>query len=142
MPKVYVPLSIQREVIQRARGYCEYCRLPAAFSSSSFNFEHIIPLSKQGLTILLNLAYSCGGCNAHKKDKIEALDPLTRQLMPLFNPRTDIWAKHFEWSDDDLHIIGTTPTGRATVQLLKVNRQGNVNLRELLKMAELHPPSL
>jgi HNH endonuclease len=142
MPKVHVPLPIQREVVQRAKGYCEYCRLPATFSSASFNFEHIIPLIKQGLTILLNLAYSCGGCNAHKKDKIDALDPLTRQLTPLFNPRTDIWTEHFEWSDDDLLIIGTTPTGRATVQLLKVNREGNVNLRRLLKMAELHPPTL
>jgi HNH endonuclease len=142
MPKVHVPLSMQRAVIQRAKGYCEYCQLPVAFSPASFNFEHIIPLIKHGLTILLNLAFSCGGCNSYKKDKTEALDPLTRQLMPLFNPRTDIWSDHFEWSDDDLQIIGTTPMGRATVQLLKVNREGNVNLRRLLKMAELHPPTL
>jgi HNH endonuclease len=142
MPKVHVPLSMQREIIQRAKGYCEYCQLPVAFSPASFNFEHIIPLIKQGLTILLNLAFSCGGCNAHKKDKTEAFDPLTRQLMPLFNPRTDTWSDHFLWSDDDLQIIGTTPTGRATVQLLKVNREGNINLRQLLKMAELHPPTL
>jgi hypothetical protein len=142
MPKVHVPILMQRAVIQRAKGYCEYCQLPVAFSPASFNFEHIIPLIKQGLTILMNLAFSCGGCNAHKKDKIEALDPLTRQLMPLFNPRTDIWSDHFQWSDDDLQIIGTTPTGRATVRLLKVNREGNVNLRRLLKMAELHPPTL
>ena len=112
------------------------------FSPAPFNFEHIIPLIKQGLTILLNLAFSCGGCNSYKKDKTEALDPFTRQLMPLFNPRTDIWADHFQWSDDELQIIGTTPTGRATVQLLKVNREGNVNLRRVLKMAELHPSTL
>jgi HNH endonuclease len=118
------------------------CQLPVAFSPASFNFEHIIPLIKHGLTILLNLAFSCGGCNSYKKDKTEALDPLTRQLMPLFNPRTDIWTDHFEWSADDLQVIGTTPTGRATVQLLKVNREGNINLRRLLKMAELHPPTL
>ena len=142
MPKIHVPLLMQRVVIERAKGYCEYCQLPVAFSPSSFNFEHIIPLIKHGLTILWNLAFSCGGCNAYKKDKIEALDPLTRQLMPLFNPRTDIWSDHFEWSDDDLQIIGTTPTGRATVQLLKVNREGNINLRRLLKMVELHPPTL
>jgi HNH endonuclease len=142
MPKVHVPLPMQRVVFERAKGYCEYCQMPAAFSSSSFNFEHIIPLIKNGSTTLLNLAYSCGGCNAHKKDKIEALDPLTRQVMSLFNPRTDIWADHFQWSDDDLQIIGSTSTGRATVQLLKVNRDGNINLRRLLKMAELHPPIL
>jgi len=140
MPKIYVPLPLQRAVIERAKGYCEYCQLPASFSPSSFNFEHIIPLVKQGLTTLENLAFSCGGCNAHKRDKTEAIDPLTRQFSPLFNPRTDSWFNHFEWNDDDSQIIGTTLSGRATVQLLKVNRDGNINLRRLLKMAELHPP--
>lgn len=138
MPKI--PISLQRIVVERAKGYCEYCQLPAAFSASSFNFEHIIPIIKEGLTILSNLAYSCGGCNAHKKDKIEVPDPLTRQLAPLFNPRNDIWSEHFQWNDDDLHIIGITPVGRATVNRLKVNREGNVNLRRLLMLADLHPP--
>ena len=142
MPKIYIPVSIQKVVVERAKGYCEYCQLPAAFSSSSFNFEHIIPLIKNGLTNLSNLAYSCGGCNAHKKDKIEAPDPLTRQLAILFNPRTDNWTEHFEWSDDDLVVIGITSIGRATVNRLKVNREGNVNLRRLLILANLHPPNL
>ena len=142
MRRIHIPLPVQRTVIQRAKGYCEYCHLPVAFSPNAFNFEHIIPLIKNGLTILLNLAYSCGGCNAHKKDKIQALDPITRQLAPLFNPRTDVWTTHFEWSEDDLEIIGITPIGRATAQRLKVNRVGNINLRRLLKMAVLHPPDL
>jgi HNH endonuclease len=142
MRRVYIAVAIQRAVIERAKGYCEYCLLPVAFSPNAFNFEHITPLIKNGLTDLLNLAYSCGGCNAHKKDKIQALDPLTRQLFPLFNPRLDNWKDHFEWSEEDLYIIGKTPVGRATAHLLKVNRTGNVNLRKLLIMAELHPPDL
>lgn len=142
MRRTYIQIALQRAVVERAKDHCEYCLLPAAYSPNPFNFEHIIPLIKNGLTILLNLAYSCGGCNAHKKDKIQALDPLTRQLFPLFNPRTDIWTEHFQWSDDDLEIIGITPIGRTTAHLLKVNRIGNVNLRRLLKMAGLHPPYL
>ena len=137
-----MPLALQRLVFERANGYCEYCQLPANFSPSPFNFEHIQPLIKNGLTVSENLAYSCGGCNAYKKDKIQALDPLTRQFFPLFNPRTDNWAEHFQWNEDDLETIGITPIGRATVRLLKVNREGNVNLRRLLKMAGLHPPKL
>jgi HNH endonuclease len=140
MPKI--PIALQKIIVERANGYCEYCQLPAAFSASSFNFEHIIPISMQGLTNLSNLAYSCGGCNAHKKDKIEALDPLTRQLTPLFNPRINNWSKHFEWSDDDLYVIGITPIGRATVNRLKINREGSINLRRLLKLADLHPPKI
>jgi hypothetical protein len=96
----------------------------------------------QGLTVLSNLAYSCGGCNAHKKDKIEAIDPLTLQLTSLFNPRINNWVEHFEWSDDDLYVIGITPIGRATVNRLKINREGSINLRRLLILANLHPPAL
>lgn len=142
MRRVYIAVSLQRAVVQRAKGYCEYCLLPVALSPNAFNFEHIIPLILNGLTVLWNIAYSCGGCNAHKKDKIQALDPLTKQLCPLFNPRIDKWAEHFQWSDDDLYIEGITPIGRATANLLKVNREGNINLRRLLKMANLHPPVL
>lgn len=81
MPKVHVPLLMQRAVIQRAKGYCEYCQLPVAFSPASFKFEHIIPLVKQGLTTLENLAFSCGGCNAYKK----VLNKLKMcQEMPIF----------------------------------------------------------
>lgn len=78
---------------------------------------------------------------SQKKDKTEAPDPLTRQLAPLFNPRIDNWTEHFQWNDDDLYIIGITPMGRATVNRLKVNRDGNVNLRRLLILADLHPPT-
>jgi 5-methylcytosine-specific restriction endonuclease McrA len=101
MRRIYISVSLQKEVITRSKGYCEYCHLPASFSPNSFNFEHIMPLIRNGLTVLSNLAYSCGGCNAYKKDKIQAIAPLTRQFYPLFNPRTDIWFDHFEWNNDD-----------------------------------------
>jgi hypothetical protein len=139
MPKIYIPVSLQRNVLERSKGHCEYCQLPATFSPNPFNFEHIIPLSRNGATDIDNLAYSCGGCNAFKNDKIEAIDSLTMQFFPLFNPITQHWNEHFDWSEDDLQIIGITPIGRATVLLLKMNREGNVNLRKLLKMAGLHP---
>ena len=42
--------------------------------------------------------------------------------------------------DDDLYIVGITPIGRATIDLLKLNRVNATNLRKLLKMAGLHPP--
>ncbi len=140
MPKNYIPLELQREIVKRAKGYCEYCLLPSAFSPNPFNFEHIIPLSKNGKSISENLAYSCGGCNAFKQDKIQNLDPLTLEHHNLYSPRLDSWSKHFDWSEDECHIIGITPIGRATVRLLKLNREGNVNLRKLLKIAGLHPP--
>ncbi len=140
MPKIYISLQLRIAVQERAHGYCEYCHLPASFSPSSFNFEHIIPLIKNGKTTLENLAYSCGGCNSYKNDKIENKDPLSQEIASLFNPRTENWNSNFEWSSDDSQIIGITIVGRATVQQLKLNRESNVNLRKLLKIAGLHPP--
>jgi hypothetical protein len=48
--------------------------------------------------------------------------------------------EHFTWSDDTLLMIGTSPSGRATVMLLKTNRSGVMNLRQLLSERGQHPP--
>lgn len=37
-------------------------------------------------------------------------------------------------------VIGRTPTGRATVEKLQLNREGVVNLRRLLVTMGQHPP--
>ena len=139
MAENYIPLSVQRMVLSLSNDYCEYCWYPAAFSPTSFHFDHITPLSRGGKSILENLARACGGCNGYKQDKINHFDPVTHQVCRLYHPREDLWQDYFQWSDDDLLIIGINPIGRATVELLQVNRQANVNLRELLKMANLHP---
>lgn len=140
MANIYIPIYIQREIINLSNDYCEYCWYPASFSSHSFHFDHIDPVVNGGETILGNLARSCGGCNGFKQDKTHYFDPFTHQLSRLYNPRNDIWQDHFQWSDDNLLIVGISPIGRATVELLQVNRQANINLRELLIMVNLHPP--
>jgi hypothetical protein len=139
MTDSYIPVAIQREIISLSNNRCEYCLYPTAFSPNSFHFDHIIPLSKGGLSILKNLARVCGGCNGFKQDKTHYFDPFTYQLCNLYNPREHRWEDHFQWSDDNLLIIGISPIGRASVELFQVNRQANVNLRELLIMAGLHP---
>lgn len=45
------------------------------------------------------------------------------------------------WSDDETLIIGLTPIGRATIVKLELNREGVVNLRELLHAIGKHPVS-
>jgi hypothetical protein len=49
------------------------------------------------------------------------------------------WGDHFGWSADGLRVVGLTPTGRATIKQLKLNRSGLVALREMLVLADLHP---
>ena len=138
MPKI--SKNIREQVRKRALGYCEYCLSPSGFSPDTFQIDHIIPLSIQANSHPNNLAFACGGCNGHKYNKTQDVDPLTNQLSPLFNPRNHNWHKHFQWNEDETIILGTTNIGRATVEALDLNRQTNINLRKLLLLAGLHPP--
>ncbi len=58
----------------------------------------------------------------------------------MYNPRQQVWSEHFGWSDDFTQVIGKTACGRVTVEALRLNRYGVVNLRRLLFAANLHPP--
>jgi hypothetical protein len=67
-------------------------------------------------------------------------DPVTEQVVPLFNPRQMRWDDHFTWSDDTTQMIGINPIGRATVVLLQTNRENMINLRRVLHQQGFHPP--
>lgn len=141
MTRPHVPAQLRRAVIARARSLCEYCLSPVSHAVSSFAIEHIIPVDRGGKTTAHNLALSCQGCNSHKYIKTEANDPLTKHPVPLFNPRRQKWLEHFAWNRDFTLMVGLTPTGRATIVALHLNRPGVVNLRRLLYRAGKHPPA-
>ena len=141
MSKQRVSARLRRLVATRALDYCEYCHSQARYSIQSFSIEHMIPKEKGGETTLDNLALSCQGCNGHKHTKITARDAVTREIVPLFHPRRQKWSEHFIWNDDCSLIIGLTPTGRATVEALRLNRECVVNLRKLLYAVNEHPPA-
>lgn len=63
-------------------------------------------------------------------------------MVPIFHPRQMQWADHFIWSDDTITMLGTTAIGRATVLLLQTNREGVVNLRQVLSDRGFHPPDV
>ncbi len=132
--------EVRNFVANRAGHCCEYCRSQEKFAVQSFSMEHIIPLSKGGKTKPENLAFACQGCNAHKYNKVEGIDPVTENSVALFHPRRQKWKDHFKWSADFASIIGITPSGRATVEALKLNRKGLVNLRKVLLAMGEHPP--
>lgn len=132
--------SLKQAVRERAKFCCEYCLAQTEFSADNFSIEHILPRAKGGTSTLQNLAFSCQLCNNHKFTATHAFDPLTASMSPLYHPRTDIWTKHFKWDDDFTEIIGLTPTGRATVLRLNLNRKGLINYRRVLAQVGLHPP--
>ena len=135
-----VPASLRRRVAERAGDCCEYCCSQARYSTQSFSIEHILPRHKDGATTSSNLALACQGCNNHKFTKIEGHDPLNKAAAPLFNPRRQRWHDHFAWNHDCTLIVGLTPTGRATVEALRLNREKVVNLRRVLYAMGEHPP--
>ena len=131
----------RRVVAKRARNCCEYCLSQLQFSADSLSVEHIVPSSRGGGDGLGNLGLACQRCNNHKFTATESPDPLTGELVPLFHPRQQRWQDHFMWSHDCLFIRGFTPTGRATVERLQLNRPNLVNLRRILAAAGEHPPA-
>lgn len=131
--------QLRRQVIERARGHCEYCRAPIAVIVE-MDIDHIIPEAAGGPSSPDNLALACRGCNSFKSAFQEAVDPTTEEVVPLFNPRQDPWAEHFEWTAGGTVISGRTPTGRATVTRLRMNRERMVEARRLWVSAGWYPP--
>src|ERR1039457_6514415 len=111
-----LPKTLVDQVRARANERCEYCRMHQGLQGATFHIEHFIPRSEGGSSDLDNLALACVACNLHKSDRLEATDPLTDALVPLFNPRQDVWSEHFSWSGHQLK--GLTPAGRATIVAL------------------------
>ncbi|HAZ42959.1 MAG TPA: HNH endonuclease [Cyanobacteria bacterium UBA11369] len=136
-----VTSAIKQAVSTRAKNYCEYCQSPGDYSIDGLTVDHIKPRQAGGETTLENLAWACFGCNGYKHTKTDDVDPETGEKVALFNPRQQVWTEHFSWSEDFTEVIGKTPCGRFTVNALRLNRTGVVNLRRLLAMAGLHPPS-
>ena len=140
MPRRYISAAKQQQVIDRANRRCEYCKSAMDYTSQPFAIEHITPLAEGGKTTLDNLALACGGCNGHKYTKVEALDPVSQTVVFLYHPRQQRWQDHFGWSADYLKVVGLTEAGRATLNALKLNRPGVINMRKLLLLEGLHPP--
>lgn len=138
----FIPNALRLEVEIRAHGCCEYCQSQSRFSPDPFSVEHIIPISKNGISESTNLAYSCQGCNNRKYNFTEAIDHLSGTIVPLYHPRLQQWSVHFAWNEDYSIIIGLTATGRATIERLHMNRIGLVNLRRALYSIDEHPPKL
>jgi hypothetical protein len=130
--------ALRRLVWQRARSRCEYCRMPQAGEDATFEIDHIIARDHTGPTVASNLCLSCYYCNAHKGPNLTSLDPKTRKITPLFNPRRHKWDRHFRWQG--AYLVGRTPIGRATVALLHINDEYRVELREELIAEGVLPP--
>ena len=127
--------ALERLVRDRAGSRCEYCRLPQIGSRAPFEIDHITPRKHHGRTVAGNLALSCVYCNAFKGPNLSGLDPATGKLTRLYHPRRHKWAYHFRFQGSTL--IGRTPIGRTTIDVLQMNHPEIVALRGILMAAGL-----
>lgn len=118
---VYIPVDLRNRLQSMDRHCCAYCQTSEANSGIPNACDHILPIAKGGKTELDNLCLACRPCNEYKGDSTQGIDPLSGDIVSLFNPRVQYWYEHFEWSLDGTRIIGRTPVGRATIIALRMN---------------------
>ena len=140
MSRSYIGKSLREQTAREARHRCGYCLTSARITGTPMEIDHIIPESLGGLTVRENLWLACSLCNDHKGNRIAALDPITDEFVRLFDPRRQVWSDHFGWNLEGDVIVGKTPTGRATIAAVRLNRIDLVEARRGWVGAGWHPP--
>lgn len=120
----------KQQVWERAQSRCEYCQMPAQFSELGFEVDHVVAMKHGGESAIDNFCLSCFYCNSYKGPNISGVDPKTNQIVSLYNPRTQSWTRHFRWNGSVL--VGKTSSGRATIEVLNINNEFAVAVRQSL----------
>ena len=139
MARRTLPKKAKERIRTLAGDRCGYCRFPQDFSVAQLQFDHVISLDKGGEDTEENQCLLCPKCNRAKWGKIDGFDKETGQNVRLFDPRTDDWHEHFEWSSDALRITGKTAIGRVTVTEAKLNNPLFIRVRGNFIKAGLRP---
>ena len=133
----HISLFLRKLVIRRSENRCEYCQLSQKGQEATFHVDHIIPLASGGETVAENLALACVSCSLRKGAKEMAFDSESKTAVKIFHPRTDVWSEHFEWKQTVLK--GKIAKGRATIELLNLNRRLILAIREEEILLGRHP---
>jgi hypothetical protein len=134
MSKTYISAALRRLVYDRAQDVCEYCFVPEVAVFGSHEVDHVIAEKHGGKTEGDNLALACTICNKHKGSDLASIDPITGEIVRLYQPRRDCWSEHFQFEAGGIRPL--TAIGRVTVCLLQMNRQERIDERRLLAQAK------
>lgn len=132
----YVSAELRRLVAQRADGVCEYCLVHESDTFVGCQVEHVISEKHGGPTAPENLAYACAFCNRAKGSDVGSITQ-AGDFCRFFNPRTDLWADHFEL--DGVTIKPRTEVGEATVRILRFNALDRLLERQALALVDRYP---
>ncbi len=61
----YIKIDLAKDLFKQCNGVCLCCG-----SADKLSIDHIVPVSKGGLTVIDNLQILCTSCNCSKRDKI------------------------------------------------------------------------
>ena len=111
--------ELLKQIRELAGDRCDYCQMPRVHDPLPFQIDHVIAQQHGGETVLDNLAWCCLHCNKHKGPNIAGIDPLSGDVVRLFHPRQQRWARHFRWQGATL--TGLTKIARATIRVLSIN---------------------
>ncbi|MBH8577049.1 HNH endonuclease [Nostocaceae cyanobacterium CENA369] len=137
MASTSIPTELRKLVVSRANGRCEYCLMQQDYSIYTHEVDHIIAVKHGGETVAENLALSCLSCNRHKGSDFATIDAATGEIVPLFNPRRQVWDEHFYF--EDARIEGKTQIGQATARLLQFNLTNRLLQRQVLMSQQKYP---
>lgn len=132
-----VPNKLRTAVAKRAGYRCEYCHVHQNDMVFTFQADHIISRKHGGMTVLENLAYACSVCNQNKSSDVGTYLPGSNRLIRLFNPRRDVWKKHFNVVNGA--IVPLSKIGEATVKVLDLNDADRIELRKLFTKQGSYP---
>jgi hypothetical protein len=122
--------ALRQFVWNRADSRCEYCHLPQSAIDLTFHVEHIIARQHGGDDSPDNLGLACDRCNFFKGPNLSSINRMTGEVVQLFHPRRQLCEEHFELQGFD--IVGKTPIGQVTLELLKMNTSRRRELRAQL----------
>lgn len=140
MSRSYISKELRDSVAEQAMHRCGYCLTREEVVGMPMEIDHLIPEVLGGLTEEDNLWLACSCCNDSKGSRIAAPDAVSGEVVRLFDPRHQRWGEHFAWSKGGDMILGLTPTGRATVEALRLNRPALVKARQAWVSVGWHPP--
>ena len=133
-----VSVSLRALVSGRAQFRCEYCLVHEDDSYSPHQVDHIVSRKHGGASSEDNLAYCCLRCNLWKGTDIGSVSTRTGRLIPLCNPRKDLWSDHFRLNGAIIEPL--TAEGEVTARLLRLNLDKRVAERRLLIASGRYPP--
>ncbi len=129
--------ATRTKVAERAEFKCEYCMMQEEFLFLSFEIDHIISIKHGGGNEFENLAYTCSHCNQHKGSDLTTFLGSYQNIVPLFNPRLQVWEEHF-YAEKGI-LFSKTDIGKATIKLLQMNNPDRVEVREFFQQLGIYP---